>query len=219
VKLARSQPRLVAAWGAWLLGVMFVLMGQPLLLVRNYLPLLALVALAFGMGLFTVFRSLERQPRLRSALAWATVFVFVFNGASLAHAAWTIRTTDARRILDDTVAYLGEQEHDVLVSPRLHAAIGERLAPAYECAPRRAGDEASLREPRVAMYYNDHNAWRWLTNRIDFCDRTFGPRIVNFHYYATWRGRDEESRTVVMPLAHAEEMRVAMHSFWVCRRR
>jgi hypothetical protein len=218
VVLARKHPKLALLWMLWLLPLLFVLMRQPLLAIRNYLQIAPLMAVAFGFGVVAISDRLAKHGRWRWALAGVVTLVFVFNAGSLAHAAWTVRTATAESMLEDTAEYLREQDYDVYMSPRLHRAIGAELADVYECSPP-SGTAPPLREPRVAMYYFDHS-WRlWLSNRVDFVEHTAAPRVVNYNYYACWLGRDEELRTVVMPVDHATEMRVPVRSFYVCRRR
>jgi MFS family permease len=217
--LARREPRFTIVAMLWAMPLLFMLLRQPLMVTRNYLQFLPLLALAFGMGLVWFSDALEKQKSLRDVLAVALAVVFVFNASSLAHAAWTIRTYTAQTMLDDTAEYLKEQEYDLYMSPKLHRAIGERIADVYECRPQRREDAATMRDPRVSMYYADHD-WRyWISNRIDFVEYTAAPRTANLHYNACWLGFDEELRTVTMKLENAEEMRVPVRTFLACRHR
>lgn len=215
--LTRTRKKLALAWGAFAVVLLALLISQRLLIVRNYLQLTPLYALAFAAGLITLSHRLRDRPFARSAGAALVALILCANGASLAHAAWTIRSTTQASILDDTVEHLRASSTDLRVSPRLFRAIGERLEETHACGAPDAS--AELVESRVAMYYHDHDAWSWTTNRVGFVERTFAPRITNFDFYSTWRGRFEEHRVVVLREENALEMEVSLRAFRVCRPR
>lgn len=193
-----------------------VLLNQPLMVVRNYIQLTPVYDIAFGMGVAGIGARLSNRRPLALALVGLLSLAFVANGASLAHAAWTIRHTTLESIQQDTVDYVAEQGYDVLVSPRLQSALGERLTARYDCdADREGADEGT----RIVMYYRDQDRRGWIANRVDLVERTFAPRVVNFHFHTLWRGRFEEQRTVVLPMDSADEMELAYSGFRYCRPR
>jgi len=193
-----------------------VLLNQPLMVVRNYIQLTPIYDIAFGMGVAGVLVRLRRWPRLAQGLVGLLALAFVANGASLAHAAWTIRHTTLETIQQDTVDYVAEQGYDIFVSPRLRSALGERLTARYDCdADRAEADD----DTRVVIYYRDQDRRGWIANRVDLQERVFAPRVVNFHFHTLWRGRFEEQRTVVLPMQSADAMDLSTAGLRYCQPR
>ena len=89
-----------------------------LLIVRNYLQLIPLIALGFGAGLITIFRCLEKKTKVvQWSVRSALILVFLANAAWLVYSARTIQTTTPEISLKNAKEYLLDQDYHVLIKP------------------------------------------------------------------------------------------------------
>jgi hypothetical protein len=215
VALAKYHRGQTIIWAIFALVLVAKMSQLKLLIVRNYIQLLPLIAVGFGAGVVTITNALREKQILRWIFASTLVLVFLLNAGWLAYTARTIQTTTPETILEDTRDYLRNENYPVLISPKLYRALGD-LSHIYECSSDSSAEPDS--EWRVVMYYFDHNLWSWESNRIGWIERNFSSLEANYVWYTTWPGRLERSRVVVLPWENAKGMNVRMETFINCRR-
>ncbi|HEY2900621.1 MAG TPA: glycosyltransferase family 39 protein [Polyangia bacterium] len=215
----------VLVFGAALAGAVFwiredrrmaaVLVGFPLVfliffcgkyrvaIVRNYLFLTPFLGVLAARG---IAAGVKRLPhvRLRAALAGILAIVAVVQAAWLIGAGESIRHFDSKVDVKDAVAYVADHpETRYRLSDRVRSMAAQQGVTLPANATDRADEQAVVFFARADGPGPRH--WktndRWLTKAV------FGPREINFNWYASWENRD---RVLVMTVEKARATGVAL---------
>jgi len=188
-----------------------VLLRAQQLSVRNALALLPVVILCIAAGVVVVA---GRSVRVRAVVTVVLVAVFASSAAFDVYAARSIRTTTRQSIRADAVAWLNDHaDRPLVVGPRLHAAVGAQLASRYSCrVERRAPTEGA----RVALFFDEHDRFKWQSNTIGFYEKQFSSLETNLERYANWRGRHRVNRISVLSVENAVKNKMKMRRWFLC---
>jgi hypothetical protein len=173
------------------------------MIARNYLQIPPIMSLFAARGISEIFVWLKNRWA-RRALSLALAGVALAQAVWLVTSAESIRHYDPKAYVRQAIAYvarhpkeqfrispqvrkIARQEHLVLPPNAVNAPLGQAVV---------MFGRAEMGDPGL---YKENDPW--LTDAI------FGPREVNFNWYAVWGGRD---RVVVMPIAKARAGAVPM---------
>lgn len=211
VRFVRNRFRLALVGGS-LVALMVVTMAMhPLLIVRQYLLLIPLEALAFGIGVAVLQFHLAQRPGLRRGLLLAMGLVFALNARWLYRTARTIPGADMPGTLDHLTADLLARPQRIRLSPLVHAAIADRLK-GYRCQAGDTKDEPE-RDAPLAIRADER---RWHANELGMTARTYGARWVNFDWYTPWVSNPASPPIFVLPLEYARKQRIQVEAYSVC---
>lgn len=186
-----------------------ILLRAQQLSVRNALALLPVVVLCIAAGVVQVS---SFGVRVRAVVAVALVVVFGSSAAFDVYAARSIRTTTRESIRRDATEWLNAHaDRPLVLAPRLHKAIGANLDH-YTCAPGRA----PATNARVALFFDEHNRFKWQSNTIGFYEKQFSSLETNLERYANWRGRHRTNRITVLPIESARANGMRMKTWLLC---
>jgi hypothetical protein len=133
-RFVQSHRRLACLAGAVAVVLLTMMARHPLLIVRQYLMLIPLMALAFGVGVMALqARLARRRPWLWRLALGAVAVVFLLNGRWLYASAMSIRQTTSDSILRDVAADLLRKPQTVRVSAGLFADLVPRLSTGFRC--------------------------------------------------------------------------------------
>jgi len=166
------------------------------MIARNYLQITPFLALFAARGVAEVLARLKHRAA-RLALAVALVAVAVAEGVFLIRAAESIRHFDPELYVREAIAYVAAHpKEQYRVSRRVRASASKQHLPMPANVTGAPGGQAVVMFGRADMgssdLYKENDPW--------LTDAVFGPREVNFNWYAVWGGRD---RVVVMPIEKA----------------
>jgi len=166
------------------------------MIARNYLQIPPIMSLFAARGVSEILGWLEnRWARRGLKLALA--------GVALAQAVWLITSAESIRHFDmkayvrQAIAYVAKHPKEQFrISPQVRrVARSEHLHLPANAVAAPLGDavvmfgRSEMGDPGL---YKENDPW--------LTDAVFGPREVNFNWYAVWGGHD---RVVVMPIAKA----------------
>jgi hypothetical protein len=168
------------------------------MIVRNYLLLTPFLALMAARG-FAALQDRRPGRAAPAAVAAALLAVAVFQGAFLVRAGEGIRHHDMKAYVAEAITYAAARPGTRFrLSPGVRAlAVEQKLTlPANVQAPVGAPVDA------VIFFGQAENANIWVRHANDpwLTEAVFGPREMNYNWYASWVGRD---RVLVMTLAKA----------------
>jgi hypothetical protein len=210
VVLFRRHRRLIIAWGAFAAALFAFLSTNHLLIVRQYLVFIPLMAIAFGAGV-TQLRFRIRDARVRALLTVALVIGFALNGRWLFASAHSVRTTTADTIKAELVADLLGKRRRVMLTKRVNALIASEIAGAYRCAP---ADVFDYSQRSVIMYYGDSGDVR--ANRPYALERAYSSHEVNYDWYSSWGGYHSGDRILRYPIDMFTSLRIALPDTFDC---
>jgi hypothetical protein len=172
-------------------------------IVRNYLLVLPFFALMMARGIGDFARWLPRRE-LRWALSAGLLGVFAVQAAWEIAAGESIRSFNPDRYVSEALEYVrARADTQFRVSNRVRAiARAQHLDLPPNVVSGRAGTEAvffGIADGPGSWYFQTNDPW--LTKAV------FGPREVNFNWYAGWTGND---RLVVMTLEKARATGVSL---------
>ncbi len=207
--LARRQPRLAIVGGSLFAVLAFMMVSHPLMIVRHYLVFIPLMAIGFGDGVAWLAERARPRPRLwRTALAAACLIGLVQEGW-LYRAANSIRRSTAATIADRAAGDLLASPRPIRLSPAAYAELAPRLAPRFRCTPAPAPDG----DLPVAIHMKEHE---WRSNSFGLSRRFYGPRDVNYDWYASWIGRPDHSPLVIVSARTARRQHLPAAQLGVC---
>jgi hypothetical protein len=194
--LLRRDTRMTLAWLSFPAALLAAFSRNHMLLVRQYLMCVPILALAFARGASVVW-DWSGRSRLPARAGFVTIVVAGFAAGAV------FETRQAWRVTHDTPASIGRQAADDLLADRtpvrMYRAVYERLHPylgiAYSCHPAQAGDR---RVGHLLAGYEEHI---WRSNRLGYFRHVYGAPEVDLDYYTTWFGRSYPVRLVDVPIA------------------
>lgn len=183
--LRRPQDRrMTLVWLSFPVGFVSVFGRNHLLLVRQYLMCIPVLAFWFARGLMATSDFL--RPRWRP-LGWA--FAALVVGGMLANAtfeaerAWTITRDSGARVNAAAAADLLRSLKPVRMSQTILDRLRPYLGAAYVCRP---GNPTDRRVEHVLAAWGEY---AWKANRLGNFRHAYGAAEVNPDYYATWAGK------------------------------
>jgi hypothetical protein len=213
--LARRHPRVFAVWLPFLVGYLAFMLGNRLLVVRQYLLLVPFFAVAFGHGTAQLAEWLGRLrlPRAgRALLPAALALAVLLNASWLYAAARSIKTTTAATIQADFMRDLARLREPVLVSPGLRDALKADLEAGFLCDVPNDDARASIRQ--VAFKFTEHDAWNG--NRLGVLAHTYGARDFNYDWYITFPGKLRSERIMRVSSTFAKTIELDTKAFLRC---
>jgi hypothetical protein len=172
------------------------------MIARNYLLVVPFLAAFAARGLGELAARLPRRS-LRWTFAGAVTATFVVGAAWLVSAVGTIRHVDHDADVRAAVAYVGQHPGTRFkLSPQVMAAAQRQKLEIPPNARAESGAEQVVFFARAEG--PDPRGWKtndpWLTKAV------FGPREMNFNWYASWDGHD---RVLVMTTEKARSMEIS----------
>jgi len=211
VRLVRDRFRLAVLCGSLVVLMVVTMAIHELMIVRQFLLLIPLQALAFGVGVAALQFHLARHPRLRRGLLLAVGLVFALNAGWLYRTARTIPGGDMTGTLDKLTADLLARPRRIRLSSLVYSAIAGRLT-GYRC---QAGDTAGEPE-RDAPFAIRVDERIWHANELGLTARTYGAQWVNFDWYTPWISNPSSPPIYVLPLEHARNQRIRVEAYGIC---
>lgn len=187
----------VFALGLFIFPVLLVglFSAHVVMIVRNLLVLVPLLAFLAGRGFFSIRNQLGKRPGLVPTSSYLLLFVLLSNGIWNVYAAWTIRLRTTNFQVWLLSHYLDDHsQFRFLLSPRSAEAlssIGYQGKSFLTMDPRNATDFTVFSSGEAGKRFDG----QWPANRRGYIEAWFGPYEVNLDYYPTWLG---EHRFVVM---------------------
>lgn len=210
VALVRQHRRLSIVGGVMFAALLFMMARTPLLIVRNDLAFIPLMAVGFGNGIAFLAGPLRARPWVSRLALAALLLLFVIQERWLYRAAASIRDSTAASIAADAAADLLASPRAVRLSPLAYAELAPRLASRFRCATA-APDSGDL----PLLIHVKERAWR--SNSFGLSRRLYGPRDVNYEWYTSWIGRPEHSPLIVVSPRSARRQGVPATGFGVCQ--
>jgi hypothetical protein len=192
-------------WGALLLEMV----SHKLLIVRNYLVFVPMLALGFGNGIAWLADALRSRPWVWRLAMVAFGLVFLVQERWLFRAAKSIRDSTADSIAQSAAADLLRSPQAIRLSPSAYAELAPRLAPRFRCRPA----DAARKDLPVAIHVKEHV---WQSNTFGLSHRFYGPRDVNYDWYTSWIGRPEHSPLIIVSAQTALRQQVPAGEFGIC---
>ncbi len=212
VSFARRHGRVACLAGVLAAVLLMMMVRRPMLNVRQYLMLVPLLAIGFGVGVMTIHDRLRAQVWARGALLVGLALVFFANGRWLYAAAASVGTTTPGSVLAGASADLLRRPHRVRLSPEVYPALAPRLGPGYSCRPGEANAHAKGDE-EIAIFAREHV---WRANVFGFSRRFHGSREVNYDWYPTWVGRTEHSPILILSPENARAQNLPVDQYGAC---
>ena len=181
--------------------LLFFCARYKIMIVRNYLLIAPFLALFAARGLSELGGLLPRQW-LRRSLAGAVAAVFVAGGAWLVSAGESIRHPDPKAEVRSALTHVSKHPRTRFVlSPQVISLAQQQQLPLPPNAQAQADAQQVVFFPRAEAA----DTYHWATNDPWLTKAVFGPREVNFNWYATWAGPD---RVVIMAADKAKSVGV-----------
>ncbi len=213
----------IVAWsiGAFVIAWALFMTNGNQLIVRNWLVMAPLMALLFGMGTAQLADLTERVrfgKQLRWALAAAIVAMFSFNVWWLYEAARTIEETTKDSVLAEVKEWIADRPGDELVlSARSEPELRDKLPKGVKCGPFDAAKPPGKgREQHVVMHAEEH-PWNLQRANRGWSEATFSSWEIDYDFYPSWRANHSADRIMIMTRANADEMKVDMKRYKLCK--
>jgi hypothetical protein len=207
-RFARLRRGLSMLGGVLVAGLCGFLLMHPLQVVRQYLMLLPLMAIAFGVGLLALQQRIgSRWPWIWRTLLAGLVVIFVLNARWLHASAAGIRDATDERILQEVAADLLRHPEVVKLSPQVYAALPARLKPGYRCSPDPSHDPAP-----VLLRITEQR----IPDTFGLSRRLYGPQGANYDWYTSWRGKADAQPIVRLSPGQALRFDVPAHQYARC---
>ena len=211
----RDHRRLAILGGVIAVSLVVMMVRHPLMIVRNYLMLLPMLAIGFGLGLRTLHDRLGQRFQARWILLLVIAGLFVLNARWLHAAAVGIRDTSAEAIRQAVAVDLLRRPESVRLSPRAFVELVPRLSSRYRCQPGGAGGAGGPSHPEAAvlLHIEEH---KWRANVFGLSRRLYGPQAVNYDWYTTWNSRPDRSPIVIISARLARKQSLPVEPYGVC---
>lgn len=195
--------RRLAILGAALFApLLLAMITHPLMIVRQYLVFVPVLAVGFGNGIAWLQDRLRPEPWVWRVGMAALALVFLVQEHWLYGAAISIRDSNATTIADRAAADLLKAPEAIRLSANAYRELAPRLAPRFRCTPAAAAG----RNLPVAIHVNEH-AWR--SNSFGLSRRFYGQRDVNYDWYSSWIGHPEHSPLMIVSPRNARFQHLA----------
>jgi hypothetical protein len=204
-----SHRRLSLLGGVIVVPLLLMMVRLPLMIVRNHLLVIPMLAIGFGLGLKTLHDRLGPRVLARWPLLLATVGLFLLNERWLLATALEIRDLSAERIPQAAAVDLLLRPEPVRLSPRVFDQLAPRLSGSFQCRQGGAAD-GSHPDAAILLQPEDH---RWRSNVFGLCRRFYGPQAVNYDWYSTWISGVGRAPIMLISArqAHAQDLQLARY--------
>ena len=188
--------------------------SNHLLIVRNWLALIPLTAIAFGVGVFKCYELIHEHP-IRWLAPFCIATIFGFNTSWLWYSAYTVRYSTPKEFAVRLATYMAAHpEKEFRLSSKTINFFRSHNSSALMCTD---DDGTPLPEhAEIVLLANEHPWVQWLANRPNYVDLTISSLDVNYDYYPTWFGRNVEYRIVALRARNALKMKVDVRGFSRC---
>jgi hypothetical protein len=185
------------------------MVSHKLLIVRNYLVFIPVLAAGFGNGIAWFGDALRARPWVWRLAMVALSVAFLVQARWLFRAARSIRDTTADSIPESAAADLLRSPHALRLSPGAYAELAPRLTPRFRCGQA----DAARNDLPVAIHVKEHE---WRSNTFGLTRRFYGPRVVNYDWYARGIGPSDRSPLIIVPARTALGQQVPAGEFGIC---
>lgn len=183
--------------------LMFFCIRYRVVMVRNYLFVVPFLSLLVARGFADLMHWLPRRW-LRWGVAGAMAAAFLIQGEWIAAAGESIRDVGDDAFVAQALDYVARRPTESFRVSGLVRSMALKLhrsLPANVVADNAGGHVVFF--PRS----EGPGPWQWKTNDPWLTEQVFGPKEVNFNWYASWAGHD---RVVVMTLEKARSTGVPL---------
>lgn len=193
--------RMTVVWLSFPVGLISVFSRNHLMIVRQYLMCLPVLAFCFARGLEVTWDFLRPRRRLlAAAFAVAVVGGMLANATFEAGQARAV-TRDSREVVNAAAATdLLRSRAPVRMSEAVFARLRPHLGGAYGCRP---ADRADRRIEHVVAARDEYG---WKANRLGTFRHTYGSAEVNLDYYVTWAGKSLGYRMLDLSWRNAKDL-------------
>ena len=197
------------AVGAFVPVYLLVMSRAGLIIVRNYLPVLPVLAIFVMWGLEALLLGGRRRRWLALGLCglWA-----VSNGTHIVSTALTVRRPhDAERLVREVREYIGQRPDERFVVSRGLASLALRAGAPFRDLPNVRGI-ASTGGPFDYLVYlpSEYGGQLPGVSRVGYFRAVFGSREVNYDYYPDWVGHGLDRRVYVLDEGKAQRLLAAL---------
>jgi hypothetical protein len=179
----------LALAGVPLLYILF-LITHRVLIIRNLLLIFPNIAILSGFG----FRHLVNSLR-SSALVWrlapvaALLVLLGVNAQWIAHTAWTMQMRNSPIFADQALAAIAQRgDQRVYITPAALVLLEDRELPPNAVVQFTGDEDLVLFAYRGDTH--DEEEGSWPINYPGSSPEIFGPREINFDWYAHWPGAE-----------------------------
>jgi len=212
--LWRDHRRLLWCMAVFVLSYGLFVCANHVLIVRNWLVVVPLSAIAFAAGI-ALCQDLVRGRRFGWLVGAGVTAVFAYNIIWLWRAADSVRHSSPAAFVDRLYDYMKRHPSiELHLSPDIVAAIKSGPGRTLACRDIAIPPE---KPSKVIFFAHEHDWMQWIANRPAFADLTIGSLEVNYDYYPTWFGRYKNERIVVLPAANAVRMGKTLAGFQTCQ--
>lgn len=194
--LWRKSPQIAFVVLSFPLLYLLYMSNQRVLIVRNVLVFIPVMALLAASGVYFIWQKLSYAP-MRYALATGLIAILSVN------IFWNIRATETVVNRLDQDAFV-RQAGDFIVAQGVEDfCVSNHVRNRMASLGYTVTTEHNT--PYLAFWASDIGPWEVLASRIDLTERWFGPYEVNYDYYPDWWGDD---RIVIMDASKAPGFKV-----------
>lgn len=210
VVLFRRHPRMMGTWGLFVAVSLACIAQSRLMIVRQYLMFVPLMAVAFGVGI-TSLRFKIRRATVRSALVVVLIVGFGLNERWLLTAALSVRTTSADTIKAELWRDIRSAMRPIRLSKTVHDLLVPDIDSLYRC------DKADLQDraiSTVVMRFGDSGEIK--ANRLHGFDWVYSSHEANYDFYPTWIGNHSGDRILRIAVAALPDLGIQITTWVDC---
>ena len=197
------------AVGAFVPVYLLVMSRAGLIIVRNYLPVLPVLAIFVMWGLEALLLGGRRRRWLAFGLCglWA-----VSNGTHIVSTALTVhRPHDAERLVREVREYIGQRPDERFVVSRGIASVARRAGAPLRDLPNVRGIASSGGPFDYLVYLpSEYSGQLPGVSRVGYFRAVFGSREVNYDYYPNWVGHGLDRRVYLLDERKARDLLAAL---------
>ncbi len=171
---------------------------QVVMVVRNYLILLPLIAIFTAIGLRRIIELLAPRRWAVATVITTIIATLLANAGWLFVSAASVRNENPEQTLLQFQQFaLSHPDRQIYATPLIRAQF------AHAKAALPPNITTSPGAPETALYMSEAGAWDWLANAKGYAHAIIGPNDVNFDYYPSWVGLD---RIVILSKESADNL-------------
>jgi hypothetical protein len=176
--------RMTLVWLSFPVSLIAVFSRNHLLIVRQYLMCMPVLAFFFARGLMVTWDFLRpRRPLLGAVFTAAVVGGMLANVTFEAERARDVTRDSLQFVNAAAAADLLRSRQPVRMSQMVFDRLRPRLGAFYACRPAQPTDQ------RIDHVLAAWPEYAWRSNRLGFFHHSYGSAEVNLDYYATWAGQ------------------------------
>lgn len=193
--------RMTLIWLTFPAALVFVFSRNRMMVVRQFLMCMPIMALCFARGSMVAWDFLRRQKRVwGGAFAAAVVGGMVANAIFEAARATEVTHDPPEHVTLSAAADLLRNREGVRMSQPVFERLRPHLGGAYTCHPAVPSDK------KVKHLVAAWAEYPWMSNRLGYFRHVYGAPEVNADYYATLPGHSITYRLMDISIASANEL-------------